>query len=107
MQSQLNVLTYSGCGGGGISGSVGGSRDSSSGGGTGAGTPEDKRHRFDFNRAPKRKVYNNKNYCHTHGYHITNSHNSNTCLNPGTGHKKDAPRANTMGGCTRGASVCL
>ena len=58
LQSQLNALTYSGRGDGdGDDGSGDGSRNSSSGGGAGTGTPEDKRHRFDFNREPKRKVY--------------------------------------------------
>ena len=103
LQSQLNALTYSDRGRGG----GGGSRDSSSGTGTGVGTTEDKPHHFDFNREPKRKFYNNKNYCHTHGYHITDSHTNNTCLNPGTGHKKDVTRANTIGDSTIGASVCL
>ena len=114
LQSQLNAFTYSGHGGGGSgsgsgdgSDSGGGSRNSSSGGGADDGTHEDKRHRFDFNREPKRKVYNNENYCHTHGYHITDSHTNNTCLNPGTGHKKDVTRANTVGDSTIGASVCL
>ena len=110
LQSQFNALTSSDSGRGDSGrgdGSGSGSRNSSSSVGAGVGTPKDKRHRFDFNREPKRKVYTNDKYCHTYGYHITDSHTSNTCLNPGTGHKKDATRTNTMGGYTRGASVCL
>ena len=112
LQYQVNALTYNGRGGCSVCGSVGGSRHTSTGtgggGGTSANTPDNKKsHRFDFNREPKRKVYNNNNYCYTHGYHITDSHISTTCINPGAGHEKDATRANTMGGCTRGASVCL
>ena len=109
LQSQLNALTYNG--GGGYGGSVGGNRHTgtgTSGGNSSANAPNNKKnHRFDFNREPKRKVYNNNNYCYTHGYHITDSHTSTTCINPGAEHKKDATRANSMGGCTRGASVCL
>ena len=87
LQSQLNALTYNG--GGGDGGSVGGNRHTgigTSGGGASANTPDNKKsHRYDFNREPKRKVYNNNDYCYTHGYHITNSHTSTTCINPGAG----------------------
>ena len=44
----------------------------------------------------------NGNYCWTHGYRVGNKHNSETCKNPAPGHKKEATRANTMGGSERG-----
>ena len=72
LQSQLNALTYNGRGGGRDGGSVGGNRytgTGTSGGGASANTPDNKKsHRFDFNRKPKHKVYNNNNYCYKHGY---------------------------------------
>ena len=109
MQSQLNALTYGSCGdnGGSYGGSGGDSGGGAGGGAAGPGIPEDKRHCFNFARESKRKVYNNQNYYHTHGYHITDSRTRKTCQNPNTGHKKDATRADTMGECTREESVCL
>ena len=65
------------------------------------------RHTFNFAQEPKRKVYDNTNYCHTHGYHVNNDHTSSRCKNPKDGHQKEASRTNIMGGSTRGAYVCL
>ena len=33
-----------------------------------------RRHQFVFNVEPKRKVYDNTNYCHTPGYHVADDH---------------------------------
>jgi hypothetical protein len=46
---------------------------------------------------------NNENYCWTHGWDVADSHKSDSCTNPGNGHKTKATRANTMGGssCTQ------
>lgn len=44
----------------------------------------------------------NNNYCWTHGYRVTENHTSATCNKPAEGHKKEATRANTMGGNQRG-----
>lgn len=44
----------------------------------------------------------NTNYCWTHGYKVNRRHNSETCKNPGTGHKHDATRLDTKGGTQRG-----
>ncbi len=49
--------------------------------------------------------YNNNNYCWTHGYHIHDSHTSATCKWTKEGHKKDATRANIMGGATIGKDL--
>jgi hypothetical protein len=38
------------------------------------------------------------NYCWTHGYKIGNIHTSLTCKLPKSGHKKEATRADNMGG---------
>jgi phage shock protein A len=38
------------------------------------------------------------NYCWTHGYKVGKAHTSLTCNTPKTGHKKEATRAENMGG---------
>jgi hypothetical protein len=38
------------------------------------------------------------NYCWTHGYKITNTHTSLSCNFPKQGHKREATRADNMGG---------
>jgi hypothetical protein len=38
------------------------------------------------------------NYCWTNGYKVDNTHTSLTCKLPKTGHKKEATRADNMGG---------
>jgi hypothetical protein len=38
------------------------------------------------------------NYCWTHGYKVGNTHTSLTCTRPKPGHKKEATRADSMGG---------
>jgi ABC-type transporter Mla subunit MlaD len=38
------------------------------------------------------------NYCWTHGYNVGSTHTSLTCKLPKPGHKKDATRADNMGG---------
>jgi hypothetical protein len=38
------------------------------------------------------------NYCWTHGYKVGNTHTSITCKLPKPGHKKEATRADNMGG---------
>jgi hypothetical protein len=45
---------------------------------------------------------NNKNYCWTHGYVITDDHISTTCTTTDPNHKREATRANPMGGSIRG-----
>ena len=59
------------------------------------------RHKFNFAQEPKRKVYDNTNYCHTHGYHMTNNHTSSSCKKNKNGHQKEASRTNIMGDSTR------
>jgi len=54
------------------------------------------------NKRRTRPPPNNKNYCHTHGYCVADDHTSATCKAPGPNHKKEATRANTMGGSTKG-----
>ena len=55
------------------------------------------------------KSYNNKiknkdpqGYCWSHGYNVAVRHNSNTCHKRKKGHKSNATRQNTMGGCQDG-----
>jgi hypothetical protein len=46
----------------------------------------------------KRRFKENGNYCWTHGHDISKPHTSETCNRPRAGHKKEATKANTMGG---------
>ena len=111
LQAQLNALTSNGTGGGGraigSSNFRGTGNATGGGGGTLSGIPENtsRRHRFDFNLEPRRKVFDNKNYYHTHGYHVAAAHTSLTCKKTGKSHKTTATRANIMGDCTRDASI--
>ena len=50
---------------------------------------------------PKYTLPNNKNYCHTHGYVVSDEHTSATCNGKAEGHKDAATRTDTMGGSTR------
>jgi hypothetical protein len=51
----------------------------------------EKRGQRSFNPSPR-------NYCCTHGYKFGNTHTSLTCKLPKPGHKKEATRADNMGG---------
>jgi hypothetical protein len=51
----------------------------------------EKRGQRSFNPSPS-------NYCWTHGYKVGSTHTSLTCKLPKQGHKKEATRANNMGG---------
>jgi hypothetical protein len=51
----------------------------------------EKRGQRSFNPSPS-------NYCWTHGYKVGNNHTSLTCKLPKPGHKKEATRADNMGG---------
>jgi hypothetical protein len=44
------------------------------------------------------RIYNNDNYCWSHGYNVHDSHDSSTCRTCLPGHQHAATRANTMGG---------
>ncbi len=48
------------------------------------------------------KMFDNWNYCHTHGGDINNTHTGMLCHNPGPSHNPNATRTNTMGGLTVG-----
>jgi hypothetical protein len=50
-----------------------------------------KRGQLSFNPSPR-------NYCLTHGYKVGSTHTSLTCKLPKPGHKKEATRADNMGG---------
>lgn len=45
---------------------------------------------------PKLRLY--KSYCWTHGFKVSKNHNSENCLRPADGHKKEATMFDTMGG---------
>jgi hypothetical protein len=51
----------------------------------------EKRGQHSFNPSPN-------NYCWTHGYKVANTHTSLSCNFPKRGHKREANRANNMGG---------
>jgi hypothetical protein len=51
----------------------------------------EKRGQHSFNPSPKK-------YCWTHGYKVGNTHTSLSCNLPKQGHKREATRANNMGG---------
>jgi hypothetical protein len=51
----------------------------------------EKRGQISFNPSPN-------NYCWTHGYKVGNTHTSLTCKLPRPGHKREATRADNMGG---------
>jgi hypothetical protein len=51
----------------------------------------EKRGQWSFNPSPN-------NYCWTHGYKVGNTHTSLSCNLPKQGHKREATRANNMGG---------
>ena len=44
----------------------------------------------------------NTSYCWTHGYRMGRNHDSTSCRNPSTGHKKEATRTNNMSGSQQG-----
>ena len=44
------------------------------------------------------KLFENKNYCWTHGHDVEDDHTSATCNNPLPGHQYNAAKNNTMGG---------
>ncbi len=47
---------------------------------------------------PNAKIYNNQNYCWSHGFDVHPTHNSASCDFPRNGHKKEASRTNNLGG---------
>jgi hypothetical protein len=51
----------------------------------------EKRGQRSFNPSPN-------NYCWTHGYKVSNTHTSLSCIFPKQGHKREATRADNMGG---------
>ena len=53
------------------------------------------------------RKYFNTNYCWTHGYHIHDSHTSQSCKYPKDSHKCEATRANTMGGSNKHKDLCM
>ena len=44
------------------------------------------------------QMYNNQNYCHTHGYDIHDTHGSEICNTPAIGHRHDATLVDNKGG---------
>ena len=44
------------------------------------------------------RIYNNTNYCHTHGYDIHGDHTSESCNTPAVGHRHDATLNDNKGG---------
>jgi hypothetical protein len=48
------------------------------------------------------RIFDNWNYCHTCGGHISDDHTSATCMMPGPHHNCNATRQNMMSGTTRG-----
>ena len=54
-------------------------------------------------RPPHVKLFNNDNYCWTHGHDLSGDHNGMTCLNRHCNHQAAATKDNTMGGNPSGA----
>eukprot|EP00957_Ditylum_brightwellii_P078268 5951035-Ditylum_brightwellii.AAC.1 len=42
--------------------------------------------------------YDRNWYCWSHGYRVTQGHNSQTCKKPKKGHRREATWSNTLGG---------
>ena len=53
------------------------------------------------------RLYNNDNYCHTHGYDIHPDHTGATCNTPGPNHQVAATVADNMGGSQRNRNLVL
>ena len=53
------------------------------------------------------RLYNNENYCHTHGYDIHPDHTSATCNTPGPNHQVTATSNDNMGGSQRNRNLVL
>ena len=51
-----------------------------------------------YKQAKALQIFDPMGYCHTHGYRVTKTHNSNTCNYPGPNHDKDATRADIKNG---------
>ena len=49
------------------------------------------------------KRYENQNYCHSCGFDVKSTHNSQTCPKPRPGHQYNTTRFNTMGGSIAGS----
>jgi len=61
--------------------------------------------KYDPNRQRTKRLYNNENYCWTHGWDCDKDHTSATCKNQATGHQVTATRSNTMGGSDKHKSL--
>ena len=87
-------------GDGGDRSTKGGDREQRPQGVLGAVDNENDR-RLKRNENPERlvKKFKNKNYCHTHGYECSKTHDSAHCMWPEKGHKACATAENPMGGC--------
>ena len=51
-----------------------------------------------YTQAQELKIFDPTGYCHTHGYWVNKTHNSETCTKQGRKHDKDATRADTKKG---------
>ena len=49
-------------------------------------------------QANPRCIFENQNYCYTHGYHVKNDHTSQTCKTPDPSHNPNTTKFNTMSG---------
>src|SRR6056300_12007 len=56
------------------------------------------RPKYDPTITRTKRLYNNENYCWTHGWDCHKDHSSPTCKNQAAGHQVTATRSNTMGG---------
>jgi hypothetical protein len=53
------------------------------------------------------KCWENRNYCHTHGGDVDDTHTSTSCGNRGPTHNVNATRANIMGGSITGMHMTI
>ena len=74
--------------------------------GNGGGTRNQQQHTQRSTRG-KVRFNHNENYCWTHGYDVADSHKSDSCASPAEGHKKEATKANTLGGSNRNKALVM
>jgi hypothetical protein len=59
-----------------------------------------------FEKRGQRSFNPSNNYCWTHGYKVANTHTSLSCNFPKQGHKREATRADNMGGSQANKELC-
>jgi hypothetical protein len=58
-------------------------------------------------RGQRHVIPSANNYCWSHGYKVAKSHTGQSCNFPKNGHKREATKANNMGGCQAKKEWCV